>query len=140
MATPTPVETLRLITVPDDVTKELQYSLENILEKIQLSRENLGYIITNLMRAAAKYKGITGHQKKSAVIILVKDAIKHTVSDHSLQSFLLDVVDYVAPNIIDILVDVSNSSKKIFKPVRKTFLSLSKCCEEPDISLKPTVD
>ena len=112
-------------SIPKEISVQLSRTLNILISERGLDPDNLIYIVTNLMSTVAKYKKLTGSEKKEIVIILINEAIDKVSADE--QNIILKLMmDTIVPNTIDILVDVSKGRYK-FKYLPKIYACIKAC-------------
>jgi basic membrane lipoprotein Med (substrate-binding protein (PBP1-ABC) superfamily) len=110
--------------VPDVVVRELVSVMNRLIADQGITETNIIYIATKLMTALGKYKDISGHDKKTIVVLLINSAVDQSSLDETTQTIIQSIVSNVLPSTIDILVDISKG-RYSFKKVTTSF----SCCK-----------
>ncbi len=132
-ATPDKVnlETDKVETKPENVlldTFEHLYSYVVSVHSEKLNASNIIVIATELMQVVEKYKTLTGSQKKTLVINVIKKLVNSTVDDESDKKTLNTIIDLTLPTVIDNLINAINGNIKFDKEKAKSFFRRFLCC------------
>ncbi len=132
-ATPDKVnlETDKVETKPENVlldTFEHLYSYVVSVHSEKLNASNIIVIATELMQVVEKYKTLTGSQKKTLVINVIKKLVNSTVDDESDKKTLNTIIDLTLPTVIDNLINAINGNIKFDKEKAKSFFRKFLCC------------
>jgi hypothetical protein len=125
------LETNKVETKPENVlldTFEHLYSYVISVHSEKLNASNIIAIATELMQVVEKYKTMTGSQKKTLVINVIKKLVNSRVDDESDKKTLNTIIDLTLPTVIDNLVDAMNGNIKFDKEKAKSFFRRFLCC------------
>ena len=91
-----------------------------------ITTENVIAVATDHVQIVEKYNTLTGNQKKTMVINVIKRVVVEQAGDNTI---LLTVIDATLPKVIDTLVDAINGNIKFNKEKTKAFFKkLFPCC------------
>lgn len=123
------IEILRTDRITIDIIEDVSSFLDITTEVNGLTPENILLILTQMMGIVAKYKYLTGEDKKRIVTILIKRKILELDVDPLLKKELIDVSNHVIPSAVDVLVEVSKGTYK-FKYIPVVYRCIKKlfCC------------
>lgn len=125
------LETDKVETKPENVlldTFEHLYSYVVSVHSEKLNASNIIVIATELMQVVEKYKTMTGSQKKTLVINVIKKLVNSTVDDESDKKTLNTIIDLTLPTVIDNLINAMNGNIKFDKEKAKSFFRRFLCC------------
>jgi len=122
--------------VPADIRPEYTFmecaeNLYNYIKKVhteKITPMNVVVIATELIQAVEKYKNLTGIQKKTMVLSVVKNIVNaqmDTVEDKRAMDIIIDMT---LPMVIDGLVSAINGGLKFDKEKMKSFFRKFMCC------------
>ena len=111
--------------ITDDLINKLYKSLCMISADKKVTTINIVMIATNLMQIVEKYPKISGTQKKSLVIQVLKKFVIDQ-SDGDTENALLLFIDTFLPSVIDTIISVD--VKEIVINIKKGVKSFFICC------------
>ena len=111
--------------ITDDLINKLYESLCMIIANKKVTTINIVMIATNLMQIVEKYPKISGIQKKSLVIQVLKKFVIDQ-SDGDTENALLLFIDTFLPSVIDTIISVD--VKEIVINIKKGVKSFFICC------------
>lgn len=107
------------------------YAHIKVIHVEKLTPSQLVVIMSELIQFVEKYKSLTGQQKKSMVINVIKKMINEQADKYTQeeQTTLMLVVNTTLPTMIDTTIDAINGLLKFTKDKTKnTCLSKFLCC------------
>jgi len=116
------------VTLNDPLFDLVYQRIYNATQGLDITPVNITVLVTLCMQAVAKIPQLTGQQKKTFVINLVKKIIGDLdgISKSDQRAFQT-LIDFTLPGMIDALVDASKG-KFDFKKVIKHGHKLFSCC------------
>ncbi len=121
------IKDIKSKTITTDIIDDVSAFLDITTEYNGLTPQNMILIITQMMSIVAKYKKLSGTDKKKIVLALIKKKIVELDVEDGVKKTMLIMVDEVVPDTIDVLVDISKGRYK-FKYIPKAIKYMKKLC------------
>jgi len=118
-------ENLSLILATSDTIDKLYESLARLVGDQKITAQNAVLIATNLMQIVENYPDLTGEQKKTIVLHVLKKFVRDTMNDNDEDAVIM-FIDLFLPSVIDTIISVDK--KKIMVNIKKGFASCFACC------------
>jgi hypothetical protein len=109
-------------------TFDILYNHFKSINSDKITPANIVVIVTQLVQVTEKYKQLTGHQKKTLVINVIKKLVNTQVDNESNRKTLNTIIDFTVPTVIDNLVNAINGNLKFDKEKVKSFFRKYLCC------------
>lgn len=123
-----------ILPAPSDAGNLLLDTFENLYTYIvsvhseKLNASNIIIIATELMQIVEKYKTLTGIQKKTLVINVVKKLVNTQFNTPEDKRAMELIIDFTLPIVIDNLISAINGNLKFDKEKVKSFFRKLFCC------------
>lgn len=121
------IKEIKSKTITTDIIDDVSAFLDITTEFNGLTPQNIILVVTQMMAIVAKYKKLSGADKKKIVLTLLKNKIVELEIDDDIKQTLLIMADEVIPSTIDVLVEISKGRYK-FKYIPKIFKVIKKLC------------
>ena len=128
---PVSEHTPKVDVMPENVlinTFESLYEHVKSIHSDKITASNIVVIVTELVQLTEKYKQLTGNQKKTLVINVVKKLVNTQVENENDKKTLNTIIDLTLPTVIDNLVNAINGDLKFDKEKAKSFFRKYLCC------------
>lgn len=89
------------------ILAKLTKEVYTILNGGTITTVNIVEIVINLMRTLSMVRGLSGPQKKAAIIYVLKEIIKDAEDDSDITENVANIVDTLVPTLIDTLIGVN---------------------------------
>jgi hypothetical protein len=119
----------------DEIVNEIYDNIKNIVTD-KLTASNIIIITINLMKIIEKYKKISGNDKKTIVLDILKKVVNETIDDKQEKDILLFVINNTLPFVIDTIISIDKREIKI-KMIRlyKKIINLFNCVNKKDLKI-----
>lgn len=121
------IKDIKSKTITTDVIDDVSAFLDITTEYNGLTPQNMILVVTQMMSIVAKYKQLSGNDKKKIVLTLIKNKILELDVEDGVKKIMLIMADEVVPDTIDVLVDISKGRYK-FKYIPKVIKYMKKLC------------
>jgi hypothetical protein len=124
------ITTSNIIQTENVLIDSVEY-LYNHLKSIhseKITPTNIILIATEIIQLVEKYKQLTGNQKKTIVISVVKKLVNSQFDTEEDKRAMNLIIDLTLPSVIDNLVNAINGNLKFNKEKVKSFFKKYFCC------------
>jgi hypothetical protein len=110
----------------DEKFINLYNDVKNILNGETISLVNISSLVINLMQSVEKINGLTGEEKKSLVIQVLKYTIEHSELPLAEKQILDKLCDILIPETINIIISAVKNEYDLNK-IKSSCFSCFKC-------------
>lgn len=110
-----------------DGVEYLYYHLKSIHSE-KITPANIVLLATETIQLVEKYKELTGHQKKTMVISVVKKLVNSQFDTEEDKRAMNLIIDLTLPTVVDNLVNAINGNLKFDREKAKSFFKKYFCC------------
>lgn len=124
-------QTMKVEVKPENVLIDLVEYLYHHLKSIhseKITPTNVILLATETIQLVEKYKELTGHQKKTMVICVVKKLVNAQFDTEEDKRAMILIIDLTLPTVIDNLINAINGNLKFDKEKAKSFFKKYLCC------------
>lgn len=128
---PISLQTEKVEVNPENVLIDGVEYLYNHLKSIhseKITPSNIVYVATELIQLVEKYKELTGHQKKTMVLSVVKKLVNSQFDTEDDKKTMNMIIDLTLPTVVDNLINAINGNLKFDKEKIKSFFKRFFCC------------
>ena len=123
--------TVKVEVKPENVLIDCVEYLYNHLKSIhseKITPANVVLLAMETIQLVEKYKELTGHQKKTMVISVVKKLVNTQFDTEEDKRAMNLIIDLTLPTVVDNLVNAINGNIKFDKEKAKSFFKKYLCC------------
>ncbi len=108
---------------------EYLYNHLKTIHSDRITPMNVVLIATELIQLVEKYKELTGHQKKTLVIGVIKKLVNSQFNTEEDKKAMNLIIDFTLPTVIDNIVGAINGDLKFDKEkIKSAFAGCFPCC------------
>lgn len=126
-----PLQTDKIELKPENVLIDGVEYLYNHLKSVhseKITPSNVVLVATELIQLVEKYKTLTGVQKKTMVINVVKKLVNSQFDTPEDKKAMNLIIDLTLPTVVDNLINAINGNLKFDKEKVKSFFRKFLCC------------
>lgn len=109
-------------------TFDVLYNHVKSIHSEKITPANIVLLATETIQLVEKYKELTGHQKKTTVISVVKKMVNSQFDTEEDKKAMNLIIDLTLPTVVDNLVNAINGNLKFDKEKTKSFFKKYFCC------------